>query len=53
VAMAATLQDELVVVRCDLELCASYKSTVFDFARHRRPEHYRLIVERTGAVPPS
>jgi N-carbamoyl-D-amino-acid hydrolase len=53
VAMAATLGDELVVARCDLDLCRSYKSTVFDFARHRRPEHYRLIVERAGAIPPS
>jgi N-carbamoyl-D-amino-acid hydrolase len=53
VAMAATLQDELVVARCDLELGTSYKSTVFDFARHRRPEHYQLIVERTGAVAPT
>jgi predicted amidohydrolase len=52
VAMAATLGDELVVARCDLGLCRSYKSTVFDFARHRRPEHYGLIVERTGASPP-
>ena len=53
VAMAATLADELVVARCDLDLCRSYTSTVFDFARHRRPEHYRLIVERTGATPPA
>jgi N-carbamoyl-D-amino-acid hydrolase len=53
VAMAATLSDELVVARCDLDLCRSYKTTVFDFARHRRPEHYRLITERTGAVPPA
>jgi predicted amidohydrolase len=52
VAMATTLGDELVVARCDLDLCRSYTRTVFDFARHRRPEHYRLIVERTGAVPP-
>jgi predicted amidohydrolase len=52
VAMTSTLGDELITARCDLALCASYKSTVFDFARHRRPEHYRLIVERTGAIPP-
>ena len=51
VAMAATLGDELVVARCDLDLGRSYKTTVFDFARHRRPEHYRLIVERTGSIP--
>ena len=53
VAMAATLGDELIVARCDLDLCRSYKTTVFDFARHRRPEHYRLITERTGAIPPA
>ena len=53
VAMATTLGDELVVARCDLGLCRSYRTTVFDFARHRRPEHYRLITERAGAVPPA
>ena len=52
VAMATTLGDELVVARCDLDLCRSYKSTTFDFARHRQPEHYRMIVERRGAIPP-
>jgi N-carbamoyl-D-amino-acid hydrolase len=52
VAMATTLGDELVVARCDLDLCRSYRTTVFDFARHRRPEHYGLIVERAGAAPP-
>jgi predicted amidohydrolase len=53
VAMASTLGDELVVARCDLDLGRSYKSTVFDFARHRRPEHYGLITERAGAIPPA
>ncbi|MFN3746931.1 MAG: N-carbamoyl-D-amino-acid hydrolase [Hyphomicrobiaceae bacterium] len=52
VAMCSTLGDELAVARCDLDLTASYKSTVFNFARHRRPEHYGLIVERTGAKSP-
>jgi predicted amidohydrolase len=52
VAMCATLGDELAVARCDLDATRSYKETIFDFARHRRPEHYRLIVERTGAEPP-
>ncbi len=52
VALATTLGDEVIVARCDLDLCRSYKETVFDFARHRQPQHYRLIVERTGAVPP-
>jgi N-carbamoyl-D-amino-acid hydrolase len=52
VAMATTLGDELVVARYDRALGASYQRTVFDFARHRRPRGYGLIVERTGAVPP-
>jgi len=52
VAMSTTLGDELATARCDLDATRSYKETVFNFARHRRPEHYRLIVERTGAEPP-
>lgn len=53
VALGATLGDELVTARCDLELTRSFKETIFNFARHRRPEHYRLIVERAGAEPPA
>jgi N-carbamoyl-D-amino-acid hydrolase len=52
VAQAVTTGDELIVARCDLDWCARYKDTVFDFARYRRPEAYRLITERKGAVPP-
>jgi len=53
VAACTTTGDELAVARCDLDLCASYKNTTFNFARHRQPEHYRMIVERKGAVPPA
>jgi predicted amidohydrolase len=53
VAMCSTLGDELATARCDLDAARSYKETVFNFARHRRPEHYRLIVDRTGAEPPA
>jgi len=52
VAQCQTNGDELAVARCDLDLTRSYKDTVFNFARHRRPEHYRMIVDRTGALPP-
>lgn len=52
VAQAVTTRDELVVARCDLDLCRSYKETLFDFGRYRRPEAYALITERKGAVPP-
>lgn len=53
VAMCSTVGDELATARCDLEAATSYKETVFNFARHRRPEHYRLLVDRTGAEPPA
>jgi predicted amidohydrolase len=52
VAMCTTLGDELATARCDLDATRSYKETIFNFALHRRPEHYRLIVERAGARPP-
>ncbi len=51
VGACTTTGDELAVARCDLDLTASYKTTTFNFARHREPEHYRMIVERKGAVP--
>ena len=52
VAQCATLGDELVVRDCDLDLGAPYRADIFNFAAHRRPEHYKLITERTGAIPP-
>lgn len=52
VAACTTTGDELAIARCDLDRCSSYKSTTFNFARHREPQQYRLIVERKGAVPP-
>jgi predicted amidohydrolase len=51
-AMCSTLEDELIVARCDLEQARHYKETMFNFAAHRRVEHYGLILERTGAIPP-
>lgn len=52
VAACTTEADELAIARCDLDLCASYKNTTFNFALHRRTEAYRMIVERTGVVLP-
>ncbi len=52
VAESATLEDELVLYDCDLDACRFGKQTIFDFARHRRTEHYGLITSRTGARPP-
>ena len=44
-----TEEDEVVVVNADIDMAANLKRTMFNFAAHRRPEHYRLIVERVGA----
>ncbi len=52
VAQCATMGDELVVRKCDLDFAKPYRADIFNFAAHRRPEHYRLITERTGAIPP-
>ena len=52
VAQCITLGDELIVADCDLDACNFGKETIFNFAAHRRIEHYGLITERTGAEPP-
>jgi len=52
VGACTTLGDELAVARCDLDLCNSFKNWVFNFAVHREPEQYRMIVERKGAILP-
>jgi predicted amidohydrolase len=52
VAQAKSEGDELVVADCDLDLTRFGKETVFDFARHRRVEHYGRITSQTGVVLP-
>jgi predicted amidohydrolase len=52
VAETAGEGDELVVADVDLDACRFGKSTIFDFARHRRVEHYGRITAQTGAEPP-
>jgi predicted amidohydrolase len=49
VAKTASEEDEVICVNADLDLAADLKRTTFNFAAHRRPEHYQLIVERVGA----
>jgi len=53
VAEAAGEDDEIIVHACDLDACTFGKKTIFDFARHRRPEHYRRIVAQTGIIEPA
>ena len=52
VAETTTEDDELLAYDCDLDATRFGKETIFDFARHRRIEHYGLIAAQTGVVPP-
>jgi predicted amidohydrolase len=51
-ARTVSEDDEVIVFDCDLDLCTFYKERVFNFARHRRPEHYGRITSQVGAEPP-
>jgi len=46
-------QDGLLVHPCDLDDTRFGKETIFDFARHRRIEHYGPITAQTGVVEPN
>ena len=43
VAMASTRDDEVIAARCDLDLSRHNREAMFNFAEHRRVEHYGLI----------
>lgn len=53
VAMAATLEDELITYKCDLDLAQAYKRYIFNFEKNRQIEHYQLITQQRGVVLPS
>lgn len=52
VAETRTEEDELIVHDCDLDATRFLKETTFNFAQHRRVEHYAPICRQTGAEPP-
>ena len=52
VALATTDGDEVITAKADLSRGQYIKDTIFNFADHRRTEHYGIIVDQTGAVPP-
>ena len=51
-ARCVTEGDELAVAVADLDMGASYRRSVFDFAAHRQTWAYARITEQTGAEPP-
>jgi len=53
VAETASEADEVVLAAVDLDACRFGKTTVFDFAHHRRVEHYGRITAQTGPEPPA
>jgi N-carbamoyl-D-amino-acid hydrolase len=50
VAETTTTGDELIVADADLDWCADYKETLFDFDRYRRPEMYTRITAQKGVA---
>ena len=53
VAEAGSLEDEVVVADCDMDLCRHGKEKMFNFTAHRRPQWYGPIVSQTGVVEPA
>jgi len=51
-AQATGREDELIIADCDFEQCRLGRTTIFDFARHRRPEAYRRITDQVGVISP-
>ena len=49
VAQAITKRDELIIADCDLDLCGRTQDAMFNFAAHRRIEHYRVITDEEKA----
>lgn len=43
VALASTLGDEVITAECDFGRCREIRDNIFNFERHRQPEHYQLV----------
>ena len=52
VARCVSEEDEVISYACDLDLGAYIRRSVFDFKRHRRPEHYGPITGQVGVEIP-
>lgn len=52
-AQATSWGDELIVADADLGMCELGRSTIFNFAKHRRPEAYARITEQVGSEAPA
>jgi predicted amidohydrolase len=52
VAQSSGEEDEVIFSNINLALGDTFREHVFNFAKHRRPEHYTLICERVAAGEP-
>ena len=52
-AQATSWGDELIVAEADLGMCELGRTTIFNFAKHRRPEAYGRITAQVGSEPPA
>ena len=52
VARSSGEEDEVITAKIDLAMGQTFRDHVFNFAKHRSPQHYKLIIERTGAGDP-
>ncbi|KAL4966996.1 carbon-nitrogen hydrolase [Aspergillus stella-maris] len=52
IAESKTVEDEVIIADCDLDLCRPGKTRAFDFDRHRRIEHYGILAQQTGVIEP-
>jgi predicted amidohydrolase len=50
IQVAETNGDELIVAEANLDWCADYKDTLFNFERYRRPEMYGRITSQKGVI---
>jgi N-carbamoyl-D-amino-acid hydrolase len=52
VTQARSVADEVLVHTCDLDRCREIQDNIFNFAEHREPDSYRLIIETKGTIIP-
>ena len=49
-ARAHTVTDEVIIADCDLDWCANYTGTLFNFDLYRRPEVYSRLTSQRGVT---
>ncbi|TXL72789.1 N-carbamoyl-D-amino-acid hydrolase [Vineibacter terrae] len=45
IALAQTAGDEVLIAKCDLDICLYNRKAMFNFAEHRQVQHYAKITE--------